>query len=170
MVTSIVAAVVGTWALQAFSDLTLRLILVGVIIAFLISRQQNSDRKIAENTAKKLSAPVGAIAGLFQGAIGISGPVVVPWYLSQKLHRNAYIFAITNIFLLSGLAQIGTLTYYGAYRKDTLIAAVVLIPMVLIIQPFGVRLRQHISVLWFERIIVAVLIFAGVSVIVKAVL
>ena len=63
--------------------------------------------------SRRLAPGVGVVAGAFQGAIGISGPIVGSWIHSYRLPRGAHIFSVTSLFFLSGTTQFAVLVASG---------------------------------------------------------
>jgi len=57
-----------------------------------------------------------------QGAIGVSGPVVAMWFQGYRLSKNAFVFSVTLVFLVSGAAQALLLAGAGEYDRDRLVA------------------------------------------------
>ncbi len=165
--TSIVGGVIGAVALPSLPDAAIRLLLITIVAMFLINRYRSPEWKIPPNREPVLTPIAGGIAGVFQGAGGISGPIVAPWFLSLKLDRNAYVFATTTVYALSGLAQIAVFGVQGTFTPKLFTTAVLLVPFTLAIQPIGIRLRQRLPMAIFERIVLGVLVFAMLSLIVK---
>jgi len=170
IVASMVGAVIGAAVLPSLPDTTIRLLLVGIVALFLVNRYRSPEWKISPNHEPLLTPLVGGIAGVFQGAGGISGPVVAPWFLSLKLDRNAYVFATTTVYALSGIAQIAVFGFQGTYTPQLFGIALLLVPFTLAIQPVGIRLRQRLPMEIFERVVLGVLVFAMLSLVARLVI
>ncbi len=166
---AIVGGVVGAAILPSLPDAAIRLMLIGIVIAFLINRYRSPTWEIPPDKRATLTPLVGGVAGLFQGAGGISGPVVAPWFLSLKQSRDAYVFATTVTYALSGLAQIVVFGVQGTYTPRLFTIALLLVPFTLAVQPIGVRLRQRINMDTFERLVLGILVFAMLSLAIRLV-
>lgn len=167
--TSILGGVVGAVALPSLPDVAIRFLLIGIVTLFLINRYRSPEWTISPKRESTLTPVVGVVAGICQGAGGISGPLVAPWFLSLKLDRNTYIFATTIVYALSGIAQIVVFGVQRTYTPQLLGIALLLVPFTLAIQPVGIRLRQRLPMEIFDRIVLGVLLFSMLSLVVKLV-
>ena len=164
---SILGGIIGSVLLPNLPDLIIRLLLIAIVAAYLGNRLRSPHWHVPPRQQVLLSPIVGCLAGIFQGAGGISGPVVSPWYLSFKLSRSAYVFAITSVFAVSGLAQIGVFLLQGSFTSNLASIALLLVPGTLAVQPIGLRLREKFSTKIFESLVVTILIAAALSILVK---
>ena len=76
--------------------------IVGYVVLFFA----HPDLRTTPARSRRLAPPVGLTAGVFQGAIGISGPIVGSWIHSYRLSRSAHILSVTTLFMLTGLTQL----------------------------------------------------------------
>ncbi len=164
---TVVGAAIGTLLLPILPDRSLRIVLVVAIVLFLINRLRPGSADLSESQSRRLAAPVGVVAGGFQGAAGISGPIVSPWFLSVGIGRDAYIFSIATVFALSGLVQIVVLAAQGLFTMTLFLLSVALIPMSYLIFPLGKTLRERVSLEAFERIVLVLLGCSAISLVVK---
>ena len=160
---SVPGAAVGALLLPVLPDASLRIVLVVIIIVFLINRVRRPNMELSELQSKRFAAPVGFLAGGFQGAAGISGPIVTSWFLSVGISRDAFIFSIATVFALSGLVQIVVLAAQGLFTPTLLALGAALIPLSFLIFPLGRRLRDKASPELFERIVLGLLMASAVS-------
>jgi uncharacterized protein len=109
--------------------------------------------------SKRLAPLVGGVAGLFQGGVGISGPIVGSWIHSYRLGRSAHILSVTSLFFITGLAQLVVLVGSGELAGRVPATLLACIPVFASI-PIGTWLRNSVSVRGFDLAIVAML---GVS-------
>ncbi|MYJ37122.1 MAG: TSUP family transporter, partial [Acidimicrobiaceae bacterium] len=126
------------------------------------------DITVPAEAARRASPAVGLISGVMQGAVGVSGPIIGSWLYAYRLPRDAYIFALSVLFLIAGLAQISSLASIGAYDSDRLIAAAIGFGPVLAMLPIGERLRARLSGSQFDRVVLGLLAAAGVTLVVRA--
>jgi uncharacterized protein len=162
-------AVVGTIALVELPDEPLLLLLAATIGFFVVQFVRRPDLRVADDTARRWSPAAGSVAGLMQGAVGVSGPVVATWLHGYRLGPGAYVYAITAIFGVTGGVQIAVLAAQQQFSADRLAgSAVAAIPVVLAI-PLGVRLRRSLGGPAFERAVLAVLVVSAVSLVAEVV-
>jgi uncharacterized membrane protein YfcA len=153
-ITGFVGGVVGTFALVSWSEEPLVAVLVAVVAVYVITYVRAPEFRIEPATSKRLAPFVGTTAGLLQGAIGISGPVVGSWIHSYRLERRAHIFSVTTMFTLAGVSQLATFLVRGDLDGRWTVALLGCIPALATI-PLGERLRDRFSSEGFDRFIVA---------------
>lgn len=164
---SVVFAIAGSLAVSVLPEVLLRLLLVGIIALFFVNRRRTPQFELSPERAQKLAPVAGALAGLFQGATGVSGPIVTPWFFSQGLGRNAFVFSISAAFSLSGLAQIVGLAGQGLFTTDLLWPSLVLIPVALAFVPVGLQVRERVSPQRFETLVVLLLVGSAVTILAR---
>ena len=109
--------VIGALALPHLRDETLRWVIVGFIMVFLLNQLTSKALVISEPRGQTLAPWVGSVTGFFQGATGLSGPIVIPWFMSLGLRRDTYIFAVSAVFGLTGLLQIVVFAGPGSVHR-----------------------------------------------------
>ncbi len=166
----VVGSVIGALLLPVLPDRLLRLLLVGIIVLFLanrLRRKQRTESFDASSARNDSLAPiVGGIAGVFQGAAGISGPIVTPWFLSRRISVDAFVFAITFTFALTGAVQLFVIAV-GAQFGSQLLLGLALIPIVLLVVPLGTALRKRMETSAFENLVLLILAAAAISLVVR---
>ena len=165
----VVGAVVGTVALVRLPDEPLLVTLALMICWFVIQFLRHPELHMPPATATRWSPLAGTVAGLMQGAIGVSGPVVAAWMHPYRLPRDAYVYSITLIFGVTGAVQLTVLLGQGqmtGYRPWATLAAAVPAAVAL---PVGVRLRQRLAGPTFDRVVLAVLMASAVSLLIQVV-
>lgn len=159
----ILGTIVGTLALPILPDRALRITLIGIVVAFLISRRATGDSADSDPTATdRFAGPVGFVAGVFQGATGVSGPVVSAWFLSRQIAVDAFVLAVTASFALHGAIQLLVLLFQPQF-SDELFLGLVLVPFALAMVPVGAFLRKRLNSERFEQVVIAILIVAALS-------
>lgn len=159
----IFGAVIGTVGLVNLPDEPLLVILAATIIGFVVQFVRHPELHIAPPTAHRWSPVAGTVTGVMQGAIGVSGPVVAAWMMPYRLTRDAYVFAITFLFGVTGAVQLVTLIAQGEMTVTrgwaTLVAAV---PAAVALGA-GVKVRDRLAGPTFDRVVMAVLVVSAVS-------
>lgn len=167
VIASAAGAVVGAVLLPNLPDTALRVVLIGVIVLFVGNYLRGRTFSLTETRARQLAPAVGGIAGVFQGAASISGPIVTPWFLSLGLARDAYIFGVAVVFALTGIVQAVVFTIQGTFTLGLLGLGVLLIPLAVLVFPVGVRIRERVSLKAFERLVLVLLAASAVSLLVR---
>lgn len=158
-----VGALVGTITLGVVSENVTRLALVAVVAVYLVLSVTRPTFRVTDEMARQGTVPVAFLAGLFQGGIGISGPVVATWHHGLRLGRDAFVFSIATVFFLTGATQAAVLGVSG--RLDgRLSVSLLLVVLVLTTVPIGGRLRDRISATSFERLVLGLLALSCASI------
>lgn len=163
----VVGAIAGTLLLSVLPDQILLASLAAAVCAYLINSVLKPDFAIDEPTSKRWTPIVGSLAGIFQGAVGISGPVVVTWVHSFRLSRGAHILSVTSIFLLGGIAQLIVFIVDGRIFEPGWVVLTAVIPMVITL-PFGTRFRDRLSGPVFDQVVRASLAVSAIALLVRA--
>ena len=167
-VTSAAGAVLGTFVLVSAPERPLLVVLAATVLLFVVRSLWFGDLVVSPRSGRRASPAVGLVAGVFQGAVGVSGPIVGSWLYAYRLPREAYILSLAVLFLVAGMGQIAALTSIGAYDTDRLIAAAVGLGPVLAVLPVGEHLRARLSGVQFDRAVLALLAASGVVLVVRA--
>ena len=148
-----------------------RPLLIGLaisVLAFVVLRRIQPDLAFTEATTRKWSPLVGLAAGVSHGAVGVSGPIVALWFHGYRLSKDAYVFCVTAVFLVGGLAQLGVLIGADAFGLDRLVASAVGLVATLLVMPIGTRVRDRLAGEAFERLILILLVGSGISLLWRA--
>lgn len=152
-------AVVGTLLLVNIPETPLVVAVILAIIAYIVLFFAHPDLRTTPTRSKRLAPVVGGVAGVFQGAVGISGPIVGSWIHSYRLPRSAHILSVTSLFFITGLAQLIVLISTGELAGRVPATLLACIPVFASI-PVGTRLRNSVSGRGFDLAIIGML---GVS-------
>ena len=166
-ISGIVGAVAGTFALVRVPEELLVLVLAVVVLVYVASSLGSRQPTVAPATARRWAAPVGAIAGVMQGAVGISGPIVSSWIHAYRLPRDAFVLSVTLMFLLSGTTQFVVLAAEGAITGTRLALTLATVPLVLATVPVGTWVRRRLPEGGFDRVVLGVLALSAVALVVR---
>ncbi|MDG1785155.1 MAG: sulfite exporter TauE/SafE family protein, partial [Ilumatobacter sp.] len=112
-ISGVIGAVFGTLLFVNVPDEPIVVALIVAIAVYITMFFLKPDLRTSMEQSHRWSPAVGALAGTFQGAIGISGPIVGSWIHSFRLSRGAHILSVTTLFFFSGFAQFGVLAANG---------------------------------------------------------
>lgn len=149
-------AVIGAIALVTVPESLVRGALAAMLAAYLVTATRSPDLRIPDERVRPWSAPVGFVAGVFQGGIGISGPVVGTWYHGLHLAQDAFVVSVATVFTLTGATQVSVLGLRGELDGRLLVALALTIVMFVTV-PIGTRLRRRLSVDRFRTIVLVLL-------------
>jgi len=167
-VASPVGAAVGTVLLVSVPERPLLLFLVATIVAFIVHHVRSPELRLQPATTRRWAPLAGATAGVMQGAVGISGPIVAMWFHGYRLGKDAYVFSITLLFLLAGVAQLLVLMVGGELDRERLGASGLALVAAMMMIPIGTRLRGRLHGRTFEHLVMVLLGVSAVSLLVRA--
>ena len=152
-----IGVAVGTVLLVRMSGAALSLAVAAALVAFILLRLTRPDWQLSHSAADKLAAPMGTLAGLLQGAAGLSAPVMVGYFNAMRLERLVFLPAASAAFLAMGLTQLPMMTAMGLMTPElALVSLFALIPL-LALMPVGAWVARRISAQAFDRILLIVL-------------
>jgi uncharacterized membrane protein YfcA len=158
----VVGAVAGTFLLVNVAETPLVIAVIVAIVGYVVLFFAHPDLHTTPARSRRLAPAVGAVAGVFQGAVGISGPIVGSWVHSYRLPRSAYILSVTSLFFLTGTTQLIVLVATGELSGRVGATLLACVPVLASI-PVGTRLRRTVSRRGFDLAIVAMLIVSAVA-------
>jgi uncharacterized membrane protein YfcA len=165
-VAGIIGAVIGTLLFVNVPDEPLVIALIVAIAFYITTFFLKPDLRTTPAQSRRWSPPVGLLAGTFQGAIGISGPIVGSWIHSFRLPRGAHILSVTGLFFVSGLTQFVVLVANGQLSGRVVATLLACIPVLATI-PLGTRLRDSVSGRGFDLSIVGMLAVSSIALCVR---
>lgn len=164
----VVGAVIGTIAFVSLPEKPLLIILVLAILGYVVAFFAKPDLRLSPERSKRLAPGVGVVAGAFQGAIGISGPIVGSWIHSYRLPRGAHILSVTSLFLITGVTQFSIFVVTGELGGRVTASVLACIPVLLSI-PVGTWLRARVSGPGFDFAVIGILLVSVAALVVEIV-
>lgn len=153
-----IGTVAGAWVLSALGDGTLIWLLIVWIAAYLLNLTFNPDFRLEGKAARRAAPVMAAVAGVSQGATGISGPVVATWIHSYRLHGEVYVFGVSIMFLVIAGVHFVAVAGIGLMDQERLLqGALAVIPTLIFVQ-LGMWTTRFVSRKWFNRIIIAFIV------------
>ena len=160
-------ALTGTFALVSLDGDVLKTGVAVVIGLYLVFRLFRPTAKLALGPATWLSAPVGFVAGILQGASGVSAPVSVTFLSIVRLDRETFIVTIAVFFIAMGVVQAPTLIAMGLLDWRTGGLSLLAVLPLLAGMPLGEAIIRRVSRQWFDRLIMLVLAVMAVMLVVS---
>ncbi len=161
-IAGVVGAVAGTLLLVSVPEQPLVIAVIVAIVGYVVLFFAHPDLRVGPQRSKRLAPAVGGVAGLFQGAVGISGPIVGSWIHSYRLDRGAHILSVTSLFFVTGVAQLVVLIGSGELSGRVTATLLACIPVLASI-PIGTRLRNSVSTRGFDLAIVGMLTVSALA-------
>jgi len=158
----VVGAILGTLLLVSVPETPLVVAVIVAIVGYIVVFFAHPDLRTTPARSKRLAPVVGGVAGLFQGGVGISGPIVGSWIHSYRLPRSAHILSVTSLFFITGFAQLTVLVASGELSGRVAATLLACIPVFASI-PIGTRLRNSVSVRGFDLAVVGMLAVSALA-------
>jgi uncharacterized membrane protein YfcA len=158
----VVGAVAGTLLLVNVPEEPIVIAIIVAIVGYVVLFFAHPEFRVGPQRSRRLAPAVGGIAGVFQGAVGISGPIVGAWIHSYRLSRGAHILSVTSLFFITGLTQLVVLVGSGELSGRVTATLLACIPVFAAI-PIGTRLRDSVSVRGFDLAIVGMLVISAIA-------
>lgn len=151
-------AAAGSLLLASISTDVLTGGLATVVFLYIGLRLARPDWKIERTRGEALAGPVGLIAGVMQGAGGISAPVSVTFLNAMRLDRPEFVATISIFFFMMSALQIPSLAALGVLTWEraglALLAAIPLFGAM----PLGELAAKRVSKETFDKMILALLV------------
>ncbi len=158
-----VGAGVGSWLLAILHPSTLSLIVAAAVFLFVLFRLLHSNWVLPYATAVKISIPIGSVAGILQGATGISAPVSVSFFNAMQLERTVFIASISLYFITMTLVQIPALASLGILTWHHLFLGTCALAPMLLSMRVGRLLGQRFSKAAFDKTLLVLLVLLALK-------
>jgi uncharacterized membrane protein YfcA len=116
-----------------------------------------------------LGPVVGFGAGMFNGSLGASGPVIGSYLHAIGLYKRQFAFAISSVFVLMGVVRATSLAVLGAYTASTFLVGASLFVPAAVGQQIGFRVQSRLDHRAFELAVLGLLTLSAVNLLVKGV-
>lgn len=156
-----VGIALGTWGLVALSPELLSLGVAGAIMLYLAIKLARRKMALPFSTAQRIVLPVGLLAGVLQGAAGMSAPASVTFLNAMRLERRVFIGSISVFFAAVTCVQIPALLSAGILTVERSLYSLIALLVILVAMPFGAQLGQRLPHRWFDNLIM--LLLAGIA-------
>lgn len=161
VLTGAVGAAIGTLMLRAAPERFLSVLLAAMIGVYLLLRRLRPDLRMSEATVRRTAPGVGLLGGVLQGVSGFSGPLIGTYVHALRLPREAYIFAVSVLFMLFATVQLLTMLPAGMMTGPRMLQALAALPPSLAGVAVGIRLGRRMEAVVFERAITLVMALIG---------
>jgi uncharacterized membrane protein YfcA len=160
---SVPGVAAGTWLLVALPERHLSVGLGLMVLTYIGLRLARPDLVLGEKAAERLAPGAGFLAGGLQGASGVSAPITLTFVHALRLPRETYIFAVSTMFLVATLVQVPALALSGVMTGRVFLESVAALVPVLLMMPAGAALGRRMNRESFDRLLAALLLALGLS-------
>jgi uncharacterized protein len=156
---ALILSLVPNWYLTFFMVLWLG----GYFVTVVTKKKITLPSELSRHTAL---AVVG-IGGLVQGSVGASGPVIAPYVHSLRLTQPQYVYAVSVLFQLFGIAQLTSFIWLGLIDMERTYESLLACIPIAIFLPLAVWLSKFFSERAFNLIVIALLVVIETRLIVR---
>jgi uncharacterized membrane protein YfcA len=167
VVTAIIGVAAGCWVLSAADE---RWIVGGMaawVGAYLLTVALRIDPWARLREAKRGGPFFVMLAGVAQGATGISGPLIASYMHALKLNKSAYILCCNVIFQIFMVAQFVTFLALGMMTWERVQMGLLACIPVAIMLPVAIAISRRISQRIFNMFVVALLVVMEIRLIAR---
>ncbi|CAM3579844.1 sulfite exporter TauE/SafE family protein [Halomonas sp. FME1] len=147
----------GTWGLVILSPDMLSLGVACAIVLYLVIKLTRRHFTLSFETAKRVVIPAGLMAGILQGAAGMSAPASVTFLNAMQLERRVFIGSISVFFVAITSVQMPALIATGILTWERFLLSMAALMVLLITMPFGASLGKRLPHRWFDNLIMLLL-------------
>jgi uncharacterized membrane protein YfcA len=164
-----IGSIIGTNLLLTLPSWVLSIALGCFALFYVLATLRSERPPLAPQTERLLGPVIGLTAGVFNGSLGASGPVVGSYLHAIGLHKREFAFAISSVFLLMGVVRAASLAVLGAYTAASFAVSASLFVPAVVGQQIGFAVQSRIDQRRFEFAVLALLTLSALNLIVKGV-
>jgi uncharacterized membrane protein YfcA len=165
----LVGVPIGAFLLTILSVRVIAFLLGVFTLAFVVTRLRRPTFGIGREHERLLAPVVGVTAGIFNGTIGVSGPVLGSYLIAIGVSAATFAFTIQTLFLTMTLVRLGGLVVLGEITWPLLLIGSILLVPALAGQSVGIWLQRRVSARGFERAVLVVMAMAGVGLLMRGI-
>lgn len=139
-----------------------------VTLLFVVTRLARFRPTLSRERERYVMPAAGVAAGVFNGTVGVSGPVLVPLLLSLKLPAATFAYTVSVIFVGMTLVRLAGIVLSGTMSGDTFVLGLGLLVPAVAGQRVGFILQRWVPERVFESIVLSLLSLGGVVLLARA--
>jgi uncharacterized membrane protein YfcA len=163
LATYVPATVLGGVLLARVSAQASMLVVGSVCLLVGATSLANLNPPVPARLETGVSAILGVLAGLLNGATGIPGPLLAVYLAGLGLVKWAFVYGLTVLLMVGNLAQVASYSQLGLYSGGILLASVLLVPPALVGQQVGFRIQDRLAPEAFRRVVLVAVTLAGLD-------
>jgi len=151
---------VGVYLLKVLDPTYLKVWIGVVIIVFAIALLTSGGWKLSKE--RGVLIPIGIVSGILNGSIAMSGPPVILFLQNQEVEKIHFRASITLFFFAQNIITLPVYAMNGLLTPDVLRMSLTLFPAMAVGTVVGMALHKHVKEAFFRKMVLAVVIIAGV--------
>jgi uncharacterized membrane protein YfcA len=113
---------------------------------------------------------LGGASGALSTSVGTNGPPLVFLFQARQMPQEIFRATISRVFIFSNVVTVTIFAAAGKITQQSILAAVVSLPVLVIAIMLGFRTRRFVNQQRFRVLVLSLLVISGISTIVSAVL
>jgi len=162
-------AALGTSALAFMPLAMLSFLTASTIILYVVLRVKRPSFKLPLRTASRWVYPVGVVAGVLQGALGLSAPLSITFVHSIQLGREIFIITISVFFAVMSVIQVPVQIWLGLSKPSIVLLGLLALIPCLIGLPIGDYIGKRMNAAVFDKVILALLVVLAIKICIDAI-
>lgn len=163
LATAMMGSAIGTQLLIVLPSFVLAILLGLFALWYALSSLRRGPILLAPERERYTAPGVGLVAGVVNGTIGASGPVLGSYLLAIGLKGREWVFAISIAFWIMSFVRVTTLAISGQYQPETVLLGLALSVPAYVAQAGGFAIQTRFSAETFQRVVVVVLLGASAN-------
>jgi uncharacterized protein len=168
LVGALVGVPIGVWLLTVLSGAAVAGVVGAVTLLYVLTRMIHLRPNVTRDQEPYLGPVAGAGAGVLNGIIGVSGPVLIPYLLALGLPAATFGYAVSVMFVCMTVLRLVGLVATGTLVPSTALLGAALLVPALGGQRVGFVLQRRLDAPAFERLVLATLVVGGISLVARA--
>lgn len=165
-----IAAVVGMpLGLLAFVFLSETYLKVGLGVVVLFVTFLLMRGFTLQSTSRAADWWLGGTSGALSTSVGTNGPPLVFLFQARQMPQEIFRATISRVFILSNIVTVTIFAFAGKITQDSIVAAVVSLPVLVIAISAGFWARRFVNQQRFRILVLTLLVISGLSTIVSAI-
>ena len=158
----------GAYLLKVVDSNSLKAFIGGIVFVTAIALLLGFKKTFHHE--KIASIPIGFSSGLLCGSIAIPGPPVVLFFTIRDMERDVFRANILFYFLVLYVISILTFKFQDIITSQILTTAVIFMPSSIIGSLIGIRLASKVPEKTFKKLVLTLMVIAGVVLIAKSII
>ena len=160
---AMVGTVVGTQLLIVLPSYALAIVLALFALWYAISSLRGGPRLMSPRVERYAGPPVGFLAGIVNGTVGASGPLLGSYLLALNLKGRDWVFAISVVFWAMSWVRVGALAATDQYRLEVVLLGLGLAIPAYLAQLGGFALQARLPAETLQRVILLIVLLSGLN-------
>lgn len=153
----VLGAVVGNLLLAWLSPEALSIAVAVAVLGYISLRLLRPSFRLLESFARRLAFPVGLIAGVLQGATGLSAPASLTFLNAMRLERPQFIATASAFFVAMMVPQVPVLIALGVLDGPRILLGIAGTAVLALGMPVGAWIGRRLPARVFDQLILVVL-------------